>query len=65
MFLNVMGRRSRGSVGPPLGPRRGRFLWYGELPSQERRRGPEGPGSVPGGWCVYIRVRRSGARVEW
>lgn len=60
-----MGRRSSGSVGPPLGGRSGLFLWYGELPSQERRRGPEGPGRVPGGWWVYIRVRRSGAKVEW
>lgn len=49
MFRKVMGRRRSGSVGPPLGARRGLFLWYGELSSQERRRGPEGPGRVPGG----------------
>lgn len=58
-----MGRRKRFRFGAPRGARRGRFLKYGDGPSQLRRRSETGPGSVPGGWCLYSRVRRSGASV--
>lgn len=62
MLLDAGGGGGRGFLEGRAGAG---FCGRGELPSQERRRGPEGPGRVPGGWCVYIRVRRSGARVLW